>query len=352
MNVTKKHDDNINTNKNKNEKIHSTTTNNNGNCGAMYIGSCETTAYQRIINGHINTLLNSLDKNIEQIDKDKYTQSPLLKHAKIRCPIHNRKSNINNNSNSINRKSFAHNFSAIIIERVLDYLPTTNPFHIQYIAKARARLNLRERIQQANHNTIHTNGLNDTKDFNNSSTFRRNTPSSFLTHYKLYNYIFETPKINEKTKVELDIDFEYYGLLHMYNPQMEKTTNILIDNIKRVEHKYKHNREKLDNNKYYMFNIKQHYHHIMTIREKMDKDLINNQKYQYNYNYHQQRLNFENKIKDINSMDPSFDRKFNFDNYPERLMNEEDNPQPPPIPHGTIPPTQSKSVQITISTTR
>ena len=325
-------------------------------CGAMYIGSSETSAYQRIMNGHINTLLKTSELNIDQINKDKFSQSPLLKHAKIRCPIHNQNNSCNNNnskSNPIPRKSFAHNFTAVIIERILDYLPTSNPFHIQYVAKARARLNLRERIQQANHNTIHTNGLNDTKDFNNNNTFRRNTPSSFLTHYKLFNYIFETPKYNEKTKQELDIDFEYYGLLHMYNHQMEKTPNILIDNIKRVEHKYKHNREKLDNNKYYMYNIKQHYHHIMALRVKMDNDLHNNQKYHYNYNYQQQRLNFENSMKNINSMDPTFDREFNFDNYPERLMNDDNNPQqppaPPPIPHGTIPPTQSKTAEITIS---
>ena len=48
---------------------------------------------------------------------------------------------------------------------------------------------------------------------------------------------------------------------------MEKTANILIDNIKRIEDKYKHNREKLDNNKYYMHNTKQHHHYIMTMRQ-------------------------------------------------------------------------------------
>ena len=48
---------------------------------------------------------------------------------------------------------------------------------------------------------------------------------------------------------------------------MEKTANILIDNIKRIEHKYKHNREKLDNSKCYMYNAKRHYHYIMTMRK-------------------------------------------------------------------------------------
>ena len=119
-------------------------------CNAIYIGSSETSGYQRIINGRINTLLQSLNKNICQIDKNKYTQSPLLKHAKFRCQI-----NINNKDNT-KRKLFAHGFKVVLIERVVDHLPTTNPFHIQYIAKARARLNLRERFNQANNNTIHT----------------------------------------------------------------------------------------------------------------------------------------------------------------------------------------------------
>ena len=71
-------------------------------CNAIYIGSSETSAYQRIMNVHINTQLNSLHKSINQIDKNKFTQSPLLKHAKFR---YEPKNNINHNCE---RKQFAH----------------------------------------------------------------------------------------------------------------------------------------------------------------------------------------------------------------------------------------------------
>ena len=243
---------------------------------------------------------------------------------------------------------FYQNFRIVLIERVVDSLPSKKPFSFKYVSKARARMCLLERIEQAQHNSIHTDGLNDTKDFNNNGCFRRNTPLSFISHHNIYNHIFKSDDTKDDEKEICDIDFEFYGLLHMYNHHIERNAKILIENLRDVEKKYYHNRNYLDNNKYYKFNIKDHVDFIITYRKQLDNNMVNrkkSQKYTYNINYQLQKsvLNDQNNgnvIGDANNNNNSkidhnqisFDMEWNFENC--QLLS----PQPPPIPLGTIPP--------------
>ena len=48
-------------------------------------------------------------------------------------------------------------------------------------------MNGRERYWQAAMNLIHTNGLNDSKDFNNLGYFRRNTKKEFILDFETFS---------------------------------------------------------------------------------------------------------------------------------------------------------------------
>ena len=108
----------------------------------------------------------------------------------------------NFNNRKLGKKGGIENFEGLKdlevfgIERVVEYLPTRNPFHILYIARARAFMNTRERYWQAAMNLIHTNGLNDSKDFNNLGYFRRNTKKEFIKDFEIFKSHANSDKEN------------------------------------------------------------------------------------------------------------------------------------------------------------
>ena len=153
-------------------------------CGAAYIGSTEQTAETRTKN-HLTRMSRADTQNLKTIESDEYIQGNLYTHFKLGCMDSKSESNNNNNNNN-NKFDATKDIGIIIIERVVKFIKTRNPYHISYVAKARNLLNLRERYWQAECNLVHTEGLNDTKDFNNFGYFRRNTPVLFVNDYKIF----------------------------------------------------------------------------------------------------------------------------------------------------------------------
>ena len=79
-------------------------------------------------------------------------------------------------------------------------MPCRNPFHIRYVAAARAFMNTRERYWQSSMNLIHTDGLNDSKDFNNLGFFRRNTSRKFIEDFQWFSthYNFSSIEVSRR----------------------------------------------------------------------------------------------------------------------------------------------------------
>ena len=159
---------------------------------------------------------------------------------------------------------------------MVEDIPTTNPYHIDYIRKARGVLKIREQYWQMILNLIFTTGLNDTKDFNNSGFYRRNTPKEFIKHCKMFKHLVETDEINRNTIKEEKLDFENYGLLHMKNNRIEKHVGILEKRVRAIEDKYKDNPNILQNNKYYLTNIANLIKYMKCSMESTVFSLINN----------------------------------------------------------------------------
>ena len=76
-------------------------------------------------------------------------------------------------------------------DTVINYIFTNNPYHIEYLAQARAMLNFRERFWQAQLNLVYQRSLNDTRDFNNYNLFRRNERKYFKKRYKWYKSVWK-----------------------------------------------------------------------------------------------------------------------------------------------------------------
>ena len=78
-------------------------------CIFAYVGSTETSVHKRVMGGHLSKLKSVENLNLLQIDQDKYSQSPLLKHAKLRCKRcsdeERRKYDISSNNNRMKNKN-------------------------------------------------------------------------------------------------------------------------------------------------------------------------------------------------------------------------------------------------------
>ena len=100
-------------------------------CVEGYVGSTEQTVFDRIINGHFRSFMTIHVNSLADFDKNEYVSSPLLQHITLHCQ----------NSNCGRR---IHKFKVIILERVVEDIPTINPYHIDYVRKARGVMKIRE----------------------------------------------------------------------------------------------------------------------------------------------------------------------------------------------------------------